>query len=247
MFVIVKKKFFVLFNSFKLGFCIFAQNYRSDDFYRKVIYSLYKSKGKIYIDDDKLNMLWKNIIVFENKDSFHFILRHFLSFFEKSIVLKIFKIIGISCIILGITFSAENVDCKYLDLIRCFGFLYTIYNFISWLFKVIIMFSRLFSLFNNDFKLWSVLDSKTEKIFFVLGILTHLLLDLVFILASLLLQCLIVDLYFNNMFGNKFFNIERVISESMKDSNGQKDGFKSLFDKVLVMFAVFWFFKSIGF
>lgn len=52
-----------------------------------------------------------------------------------------------------------------------------------------------------------------------------------------MLQCLIVDLYFN-MFGNKNFNVEKVISEFMIESKDSKNDLKSLFHKALIAVAV---------
>ncbi|WP_431999012.1 hypothetical protein, partial [Streptomyces fungicidicus] len=131
-----------------------------------------------------------------------------LSFTEKSNIFKILKITGISSIVIGLSDIKNHLDGDFLYFFKIFGFIYIIYNFMVLLLRTVSLFSKLFCLINNDFPLFILLESKKEKFFYVLGMLTHFILDVILILVSTILQCYIVDLYFYSVFETKIFCLD---------------------------------------
>lgn len=139
------QKFLIIFT---LGFYFFDVNHRADIYYLNKIIKLSKL-NKVECDTKNVLYLIKENFTFS--DSSFFFLHNKLNGSMKNLYVKLFKMFGVLCVLIGMT-SAVLPDF-YTNLVNNIGITYVIFNFICLIGNSLSLFSRFLFIFSDQYKI----------------------------------------------------------------------------------------------
>jgi hypothetical protein len=144
MFIYIQKSLII----FTLGFYFFDANHRADSYYLNKVIKLSKL-NKVECDTKNVLYLIKDNSLLS--DSSFFFLHNKLIQFMNNLYVKLFKIFGVLCVLLGM--STAVFPDFYTNLVNNIGITYVIFNFICLIGKTLSLFSRFFFIFSDEYKI----------------------------------------------------------------------------------------------
>ena len=193
--------------AFKSGFNSFIYDNRNKEYFIKILMKSCHLKCTTFTSgmEKELN----DTITKVDVNSFYHKINNLLDLLNKSNVFKIFMLLGLVCVVLGI--STFPVPESYCGLVTKIAGFYLLCNLVIKILQIVTIFSRLFRVFDNEFSIMWLFSSWTEKAFFLIGFFLHFLIEILKSVFGLILQCYIIDLYCTKLDINKIFDLDRYI------------------------------------
>ena len=229
--IAVFKRLFLL---LRLGFNLFNSESKNKEYYETQLhkwFSIYKNIP--YYDEKSIKEKIKNDISYFDTSGLFFSFKTLFNIINKDKVFKLYKTLGLLCLVIAM--SSFPLSPFYTNIVNSIAGSYVIYNFLYLFTSIICLFSRYFYIFRNRFEIVRLFNN-IEKFAFSLGYFLHFCWDFFLAVIQILLQCYIVDLYYQKFTDSKFFDLDQIINKfcSKNSTNFLQTLFISFFSYIWI-------------
>lgn len=138
--------------SFRLGYAYFDPKHRDFDFYKSNVSKNFFLRG-LCIDKDGFDKILKDSLSYLNPNSFYCKITSMKEFLNKSKIYKILSLLGVICLIIGISNYNFGLSESINHICTLYGMLYMGFKFLFLIFHLFFLFSRLNYLYNDNVKI----------------------------------------------------------------------------------------------